>query len=50
MKTPFQVILLHKPSRWTIYSLQGGFWAIMLGRLELRLRWPMADHFFVREP
>lgn len=44
-----QVVKLHKPRRWGRYSLPGGFWAVMLGCLEIRLRWPPAYRFWVRE-
>jgi hypothetical protein len=51
-----QLVWLHPPNRWHFYTLSNGkgpkgfFWALMLGRIEVRLRWPVAPHFFVKEP
>lgn len=55
MKSPVQVVFLHAPSRWKFYTLSTGvgygfFIAQMLGRIEVRLRYPMAPTFFVKEP
>lgn len=49
MRSPLQIVLLKPPRRWGFYSLDGGFLGLMFGRVEIRLRWPLAPRMFVRE-
>ena len=46
-----QIVILHRPWRFAFYRLKGGLFGLMLGRVELRLRFDWERHaFIVREP